>query len=212
MDENTRELLEGVYPYFIILDNVNRKLIGLIDTNKEKLPHQNEELFYQIVSDLIRVYPYSQKKVDIKLNNGILLLREHIPFLIDEYRKLLDNEQCVKALNIILKVRNKYEHEPHNMQMAFCVGSNTSCSMMVYYKDQILPMSTIWLTNIIYELNEIFVKIKELYMQTINKCDEKYKQYPCCTTIYNINFLRYNQQYNRLPWSAITICDDDNLS
>ena len=89
MDEKTREFLEGVYPYFRILESANKKLVYLIDNSFNNLPHENEEFFYQITSDVIRLYPYSRRKKEIKCDSGILLLRQHMPFIKEDYQKLL---------------------------------------------------------------------------------------------------------------------------
>ena len=159
MDEKTREFLDGVYPYFQILENINTNLLQLINTCTDNQPYQNEELFYQIASDLIRLYPYDQRRKDIKLDCGILLLRKHIPFLKNEYCRMLTNKQCIKALDAIVKVRNKYEHQPHNLRFGFSICGNSSCTMTICYKEKSWTMSAINLTNIVYDLNNIFDKI-----------------------------------------------------
>ena len=82
-----------------------------------------EELFYQISSDLIRLFPVKipTKKVTIdnveielkdyenakvKQDASILLLKQHIPFLTDKYNMLLTNICFVKAMDVILRVED----------------------------------------------------------------------------------------------------------
>lgn len=208
MDNKTKEFLEGVFPYFKILDNINKNLTQLINNNVDNSPYENEELFYQISSDLIRIYPYRKFDKTIKIGTGILLLREYMPFLKDEYQSLLENDKCVQALNNILEIRNKYEHEPHNLRFAFSVGGKTSCSVSVHYKNKLLTLSTLWLTNIVYSLNKIFITIQDLYLQTIEECDSRYKEYPCYKTICSIDLVEYNKKYNYVPWEHIMIDND----
>lgn len=218
MEEDKREFLEGVYPYFKILEKLNCNLQELISTNVNNEPYKNEELFYLIASDLIRLFPvkvpwkegerdYANANIDEKC--GILLLNKHIPFLKAEYKKILNDGECKKAFAMILIIRNKYIHEPHNIHHVLMVGSNTSCSMSVNYKDELLPISTIWLTNIVYELNLVFEKIKQEYINQISTCDEKYKSYPCYKNICSIDLMAYNKKYTRMPWGYINVLSEN---
>ena len=219
MDNKSKEFLEGVYSYFVILENINLNLQQLIKQNMENQPHENQELLYKICSDLIRIYPvkipkdsdknwmFSKARIDNR--TGILLLSNHIPFLKEEYNRLLNEDKCVVALSEILTIRNKYIHEPHNMHFTYYVGGATSCTIGMYYENKLLSVSTIWLTNIICELNLIFEKIKNLYMDVISKCDDKYKEYPCYLKIYNCQLLKYNEGYAKLPWDYITMNNEN---
>ena len=147
MDKEYRLFLEGVYPYFIILENLNVELQQLIRQNTENQPHENQELFYKICSDLIRLYPIkfaknsdgsrAIEKAYIDKTAGILLLSKYIPFLQDEFNRLLKEENCIVALSEILTIRNKYVHEPHNMRFSYYVGGATSCTIGMYYKDEL---------------------------------------------------------------------------
>lgn len=219
MEIEKRKFLEGVYPYFVILDNLNIELLQLIRQNTENQLHENQELFYKICSDLIRLYPIKFDKnsdgsraietAHIDKGTGILLLSKYIPFLQDEFNRLIKDEKCTVAFSEILTIRNKYTHEPHNMRFSYYIGGDTSCTIGMYYKDKSLSISTIWLTNILCELNLIFERIKDLYMDVISKCDDKYKEYPCCMKIYNCHLSKYNEYYNKLPWRYIIMDDED---
>lgn len=219
MEKESREFLEGVYPYFIILENLNINLQQLIRQNADNQPHDNQELFFKICSDLIRLYPVKIPKDDdgnfeltkacINNRTGILLLGKYIPFLKKEYNRLLIEDKCVVALSEILTIRNKYVHEPHNMHFSYSVGGATSCTIGMYYKDKLLSVSTIWLTNILCELNLIFDKIKCLYMDVMSKCDDKYKEYPCYLKVNNCNLLKYNEGYAKVSWNYIAMNNED---
>lgn len=194
IEDQAKALVESTYPYFKILDTINSNLLKLIQTNSDCLPYENEELFYQISSDLVRLLPYKIpwkdnkpdfEKAHIDHKSGIVLLKSVISFLYDEYQKILINPKCLKALHLIQIIRNKYVHEPHNIHFSFSVGSKTSCSMGLHYKNKSYSISTIWLTNIVYDLNLIFIKLQNLCVQKMNACDPKYQEYPCFQFIKN---------------------------
>lgn len=220
MDEQTLNFLNGVYPYFKMLEKTNLTFQELIDENTKNSPYQNEQLLYTIVTELIRVYPVKipktedgnvdYQKVYIK-NDGILLLKQYIPFLKEDYKKIIANKSCIDALQVLLLIRNKYTHEPHNMQFSYSVGDENSCSIGMYYKDKLLTTSTTTLTNIIFELNIIFEKIKKLYIETVDSLDEKYKEYPCYKTISEMTLTEYNGNYTRLPWSRAVFNEEIDL-
>ena len=213
MDEETKEFINGVYPYFKILLSINENLLELIKDNTDNQPYENEELFYTLASDLIRLFPVKTKKgecdgIFLDKKSGIMLMKAHIPFIEDEYDKIMSDETCKKALKKILAIRNKYIHEPHNIAFSFSVGAKTSCSMGLYYKYDLISISTIWITNIVYELNLIFEEVKNLYIETINQCNDKYKKYPSYQYISKINLREYRKKLNRIPWAYIEIDEE----
>ena len=217
IENQAKTLVESTYPYFKVLETINCNLIRLIQTNSDFMPYENEELFYQISSDLVRLLPYKIpwkdnkpdfEKAHIDKKSGIVLLKSEIPFLYDEYQKILINPKCLKALHSIQIIRNKYVHEPHNIRFSFSVGGKTSCSMGLYYKDKLYSISTIWLTNIIYDINVIFIKLQKLCIQKMNACDTKYQEYSCFQFIEKLGIDAYCKQFNRLPWEYIKIDSD----
>ena len=81
------------------------------------------------------------------------------------------------------------------MSFAYSVGGKNSYSIGMYYKDKLLTTSTITLTNIIFELNIIFEKIKKCYVEIVNSFGEKYKEYPCYKSIREMRITEYNKRY-----------------
>lgn len=215
MDRNTREFLDGVYPYFKMLNDINIKFNQLVKHSIENEPYVNEELFYQISTDLVRVLPIKKMKteegrqnLEIDVSTGILLLKRYIPFLLDDYNKILSDAKCQEILVQISKIRNKYVHEPHNMKFSYMVGGSSSCSMGMYYKKNLWSISTIRMTNIICDLNLIFVKIQKMYVDKVADYGDKYIDYPCYKLISSYNFKQYNDEYIRLPWNYIDVLDE----
>lgn len=212
MDEKTKAILEGIYPYAKVLDTINNNLQELIDKNTQRTPFENQELFYYIATDLTRVLPVQGftwekgkrfPRLSLDTKSGILLLKKQIEFLEPEYSKFIENEKCRNALELILTLRNKYVHQPHNLYFAFSVGGKTSCSMGIYFKDTLLSVSTIWLINIIWDLNSIFERIRQLYLDVVEHSDSKYKEYPCYQFMCSTSFAEHNTKYNTMPWEWI---------
>ena len=216
-EEQAKTLVESTYPYFKIMETINGNLLKLIQTNTNCLPYENEELFYQIAADLVRILPYKIpwkngmpdfENAYIDDKSGIVLLKSIIPFLYDEYQKIISNSKCLKALHSIQIVRNKYVHEPHNISFGFSVGGKTSCSMGLLYKNKTYSISTIWLTNIVHDLNQIFIKLRSICIQKMKACNPKFQEYPCFQFIDKLELDVYCKQFNRLPWEYIKIDSD----
>ena len=64
MESETTKFLNNLYPYFKMLDNINNGLTKVIRSNKDNDPYQNEELFYNITSELLRILPYKYNEKD----------------------------------------------------------------------------------------------------------------------------------------------------
>ena len=219
MDEQKRKFLNGMYPYFKMIEKINLTFQKLVAENMKNSPYQNEQLLYIIVTELMRVYPVKipktkdgnidYEKVYIK-DDGILLLKQYISFLEEDFKKIIANKNCIDALQVLLLIRNKYTHEPHNMSFACSVGGENSYSIGMYYKDELFTTSTTIIINIIFELNLIFEKIKTLFIKTVDSLDEKYKEYPCYKTIIEMKCAEHNKEYTRLPWDYLTFDKEIN--
>ena len=212
MDEQVKDLLHAIYVYSKMLDNINIKFQELIDSNIEKEMKENEQLFYEIISDILRVFPVKKARSEIQgldMKSGILLLTDEIAFLEEDYKKIIDNGQYKKILCELVDVRNKFIHEPHNIHAAFSVGGKTSCSMGLYYKETLCSVSTIKISYIVYELNKVFKRLKEFFLDKVHQFDEKYKEYPCYENIKKFDFEGYNKKYLMMPFWMLT--DEEGL-
>lgn len=202
MESETTKFLNNLYPYFKRLDNINNDLTKVIRSNKDNDSYQNEELFYNITSELLRLLPYkyNEKDKSIILDNksGILLLADKIDYIENKYKKILNFDRFHDVLKDIHKIRNKYIHEHHNISYAFSVGGTSICSMGLYYKNQLLSISSVSLAPIVYYLNKVFEMIKNDSVKLIEQ-DEKYKEYPYYETFINFDFSRKSWNYTILP-------------
>lgn len=202
MESETTKFLNNLYPYFKMLDNINNDLTKVIRSNKDNDSYQNEELFYNITSELLRLLPYkyNEKDKSIILDNksGILLLADKIDYIENKYKKILNFDRFHDVLKDIHKIRNKYIHEHHNISYAFSVGGTSICSMGLYYKNQLLSISSVSLAPIVYYLNKVFEMIKNDSVKLIEQ-DEEYKEYPYYETFINFDFSRKSWNYTILP-------------
>ena len=204
MDIATKDTLNGIAVYAKILNDINLKFHVLIKGNIEKQFHENEQLFYEIISEIMRMIPLKKKRgseeiVGLDSKSGILLLQTEVGFLLEDYQRIINSDINKMILQDMSIVRNKFIHEPHNINAAFYVGGKTSCSMGVYYKDRLCSVSTLKLNNIIYELNKIFDKLKIFFVEEVDKCEEQYKEYPCYVAMMNYDFGKYNKDYSLVP-------------
>ena len=185
-----------------MLDNINNDLTKVIKSSKDNDPYKNEELFYNITSELLRLLPYKyiEKNNSIILDNksGILLLAKEIGYIENKYTKILNFDKFYGVLKDMHKIRNKYIHEPHNISYAFSVSGTSTCSMGLRYKTQLLSISSVSLSPIVYYLNKIFEMIKNDAIKLMKQM-EKYRDHPYYKSIMKFDFSRNKWNYVILP-------------
>ncbi len=183
MEEVTeRMFLNQLQPYFEMLDNINKDLTEIIRNNENNDPSKNEIIFYRITAELLRLLPYKyderKDKIEIDDDSGILLLKDkRIDFIYEKYVKILSWHNFHDTLKDLHIIRNKYIHEPHNIAYVYSVGGKSICSMGLYYKKELLSISSISLAPIVNYLNKIFDEIKNVALEIVEK-DDEYKKYP----------------------------------
>ena len=91
----------------------------------------------------------------LNLKDGICLLKDYISFLEGDLKKIL--QENTKTLLKIKKIRNKYEHEPHNVNGAFSTGHSSFSAMGFYCRNELVSIDTMELTYIIYDIMRIKV-------------------------------------------------------
>lgn len=125
----------------------------------------------------MRVFPVCTPKgkpdcLNLDMRSGILLLKEKVCFLGDEFAAVLDKENHKKIFDAIHHTRNKFIHEPHNIRAVSFVGSADSCVIGLRYKETTRMISTVEITHVIIDINFLFSKIKNWYIETVSKYDE----------------------------------------
>lgn len=144
--------INDIYIYYRILDKINKQFKILLKTTDHE---EIEEQFFYLCVDLLRLVPFKQNKENEKLtlieSDGICLLRKNIDFIMKDLNKIL--QENTATFIKIRKIRNKYEHEPHNVNGAFSTGHSSFSAMGFYCKTDLVTLNSMELTYIIYDLN-----------------------------------------------------------
>lgn len=192
--------INSIYKYFIILDRINKQFKFLIKTMEYE---EIEEHFFYLSTELLRLIPFTENKknnsIFLNLKDSICLLKDYIIFLEGDLEKILQENS--KTFIKIKKIRNKYEHEPHNVNGAFSTGHSSFSAMGFYCRNELVSLNTMELTYIIYDLNKLFDKIEkyitEIYKKNIEKLCKFDLEY--IEKIKNYDFCEYNKKYIRIP-------------
>ena len=101
----------------------------------------------------------------------------------------------------IKKIRNKYQHEHHNVKSAFSTGSGAYAGIGFYCKKDLVSINTMELTYIIYDLNILMDKIQDLVYKTEEEHKEELDIFTKeeITIIKNRKNIEYNSTYVRIP-------------
>lgn len=202
MDKEDKVWFDGVYPYFRMLKKINELLL-LLKENNPKMEEQ-EDNFLELTSELLRLIPYKieyDKDEDIitgiKLlkSDGIMLLSEYFNNIESDYTNIL-NDNFAELIQII-KIRNKFIHEPHNIKCVCftCGGNNTYACFK--YKDTILELDTERLIEIIKKLNDVYKKIELKFLNKVNELEENEKNHSYILNMKNNYFKDYNSKLNK---------------
>lgn len=192
--------INSIYKYFIILDRINKQFKFLIKTMEYE---EIEEHFFYLSTELLRLIPFTENKKDnsifLNLKDGICLLKEHINFIESDLKKIL--QENTKTLLKIKKIRNKYEHEPHNVNGTFSTGHSSFSAMGFYCRNELVSIDTMELTYIIYDLNKLFDKIEKkinrIEFENKDELNQFNKMY--IEKIKRIQIINYNKAYTRIP-------------
>lgn len=189
--------------YFLILENINEKLLELIkykDNDIEKI----ELFFFDIAVNLNRIIPIQRKEI---IKDGILKLEKYFNFLHADYKELFEKykEELIK----INDVRNKFEHCPHQIKWKTYIGNNKQKTIVFNNEEYLMDIiegnkekikkrkerkdflewkiETNNLIAIVINVNKIFFKIqKKLKEFTLN--NEEMINHPYIKRMLNINF------------------------
>ena len=199
MLEEDKIWINGIYPYFRIQKEINNLLILLkkFNTNIE----EQEDNFLKLSTELLRILPFkldydkSNRNivigVHLLVDDGILLLKNYFPYLVNDYNNII-NKYFVDLVQVI-KIRNKYIHEPHNINctMFVCGGNNAKAGFK--YKEEYYELNTYSLIKIVKEINMVFNKIKEDFKNKVDKLSSEEKAHRYIINVFNNYFDDYNK-------------------
>lgn len=206
--------INGVGIYFSILKDINETLLYLVSLDEQSINVELvEQIFFKLCVETSRLIPTykdkNSKQFVLSKKDGILKLKKYIKFLKKEYNKLFELNKIV--LEEMHNIRNKYEHEPHNIQWTTFVGGNNN-KKMIFTNKKYDPMvisqleetekkklklkweiETKSIIKLILMTNEIFNKIKEKFLNYFAN-DSMALAYPYFNSINNIRFDFYNDK------------------
>jgi len=196
MDKNN-EWIRHIYTYFRMLEKINNTLKITINNNINMSEEEKEDNFFEMTTQLLRLMPF-------KVDNGITRLEKDGILKINGLKKSIKPkyENILNKYNDILckiiRVRNKFIHEPHNIKWSFIVGGNTSCSIGFHYKLELISISTMDVANIVYELNNIMNEIQTKANDVIKDFEEERRTHPYLLKIMSFDFKKHNSEYTRI--------------
>lgn len=195
--EQEKDWIGYIYTYFRMLEKINIILKETIHSNMEMTEEEKEDNFFEMTTQLLRLMPFKINKGKAEVfDDGILKIKELKDVIKPKYKNIVN-----KYNNILLKIiriRNKFIHEPHNIKWAFIVGGSTSCSIGFYYKLELISISTIDITNIVYELNNVLNEVQIMSEKVIEELEEDKRKHPYIENIKSYNFKKHNSGYTRI--------------
>lgn len=189
--------IQSINTYLYIVERINEHFNKMRRTSEHD--EIEEEAFYLCI-EILRMIPFDGKdELQLIKKDGICLLKNDIDFLIEDLNKIL--QKNAEIFKKIKKIRNKYEHEPHNVNSAFSTGSGAYAGIGFYCKKDLISINTMELTYIIYDLNILMNKIQQLIYKIENEHDKEFDIFIKET----VNIIRkrknidYNKTYVRIP-------------
>ncbi len=197
---NDYKWIEDIDSYLYIVESINKHFNKM---KRSTIHNEIEEETFYLCIELLRMFPFKENKennnVKLILKDGICLLRSHIDFLINELNNIL--QQYSDIFLRIKQIRNKYEHEPHNVKSAFSTGSGAYSGIGFYCKDKLISINSMDLTYIIYDLNILMSKIQNYIYDIEKKHENEFniftKEY--IKSIKERKNIEYNKTYVRIP-------------
>lgn len=198
MNDEDKVWFNGIYPYFRMLKRLNELIIIL--TNNNYNIELQEDYFFEFTNEFMRILPYKVSKekneIELQKDDGIMLLKKYFLFLEKDYDNILNNNFAI--LNEIIKIRNKFIHEPHNIKCVCSTWGRKTSQVIFKYKSEFFELDTDRLIKIIAALNITFGKIKDMFFEKVNELEEKDKDHPYILNVSKYDFNSYNRKYERI--------------
>lgn len=107
------EIANSMIGYLETLYYLNQKIIKMCGTDAIDKHEYNHKAILDIIQDIPRLIPYikvrNKDKYILVNSDGLLEYSSELPFLKNEYQKILDNN--LNFLKKVKKIRNNYEHK-----------------------------------------------------------------------------------------------------
>ena len=189
--------IQSINTYLYIVERINEHFNRMRRTSEHD--EIEEEAFYLCI-EILRMIPFDGKEeLQLIKKDGICLLKNDIDFLIEDLNKIL--QKNAEIFKKIKKIRNKYEHEPHNVNSDFSTGSGAYAGIGFYCKKDLISINTMELTYIIYNLNTLMNKIQQLVYKIENEHGKEFDIFikETVNIIRKRKNIEYNKTYVRIP-------------
>lgn len=158
------------------------------------LPTENfDDYIYMLVHQFFRLVPIKGKKGKLSVKiDGIVELNKYYFFIEAEYVLLLDKYYDI--IKNIKCIRDKAEHEPHNILWTLMEGRRKSIKLYFKYKEnETITIDIKDLSKLVKDLNIIITKVQKQTKEYISfdpsNLENKYMK---------IDFLEYNEKLEEI--------------
>lgn len=190
MNENIQN---AVYPYFNVLNELNKELLIMCGLNAYDSPLRIDQLFYSVMSMIYRLVPFKKnEKLVINPNDGLLDFKTDFVWLEAEFISLLDSHYCV--IDSIRMIRNKFEHKMHDgRSTSYLSGTDLLFSVDFEVEDNKTKINLHDLIDITKKLNIIYGRIM---LELKSSIDAKVLTGPYFERLFKRNFNHYTEIFN----------------
>lgn len=191
------EIANAMAGYLETLYKLNQKIIKLCGSNVyfDDFANNKKEIL-DIIQDIPRLIPYyfngHTKKLEFDLNDGLLEYNNEIPYLLEEYQKILESNY--QFLVKVKQIRNKYEHKMHSIKHTSS-STGTLCLFQFQFKinKNIVVVSAGEFINLLKQLNILFSKIVSEISQYVYQNGKD--DYPYYNRLTRFDFTEFNLIY-----------------
>lgn len=192
----TRTTANALYRYFEALYLLNQNLIILCGMDATEHMENQEKYADEVMMAIPRLIPYMFNKATssyiISQNDGLMKFAGEIPFLREDYERILDNYKVF--LENVKKVRNKLEHEMHGAIIVTAIGGGAEMFAITYkVSDSGIGFEAAELISFVKELNVLFSKIQIIFEQFA--CEHKLDDHPYYSRLIRYRFSEFNKIY-----------------
>lgn len=183
------EIVNAPCGYLKTLYDLNHKLIKLCGV--DPLYPFDDKTILDIIQDITRIIPYiccGKDKLKLKDGDGLLEYQNDLPYLKKYYEKiLLENYDF---LNNIRKIRNKYAHKLHAVQL---IGSLSSPGCIFSYTFKIEDENKNGITLVDGQFFKLIKALNNLFSKIVcDICTFAYGENKIKNSLYYIRITRFN--------------------
>lgn len=189
------KIANALYGYFETMYIVNKRLIKLCGYNIMVCSELPTKELLDIIQDLPRLIPYEyyNGKLVLSTRNGLLEFQNDIPCLKSKYEDILSNHY--DFLDVVRKIRNKYEHRMHDIEWLGSVGSPFSFFDVQFdVNGEIYNIQGTKLICLVKELNILFSTLSSGIQEYASA--NNLSSYPFNQKLCRFDYLDFNEIYD----------------